>query len=193
MHLYRVRELHGCRRSGQGAGQIRRELSAPGRREAHLRPGQLLPPEPEHGSGELSADPGPSRSRPIATARSVGPGNMAPPQSDRPCVPPSKGVGDVILDRATGAEAGMDPITLIVAALAAGAALGIKDTASSAVQDAYASLKAHAKKRLAGRPDAEMVGRRVCRSAITTPNTTSSMPPSRLTTCPRDWGRGMLA
>jgi hypothetical protein len=51
----------------------------------------------------------------------------------------------------------MDPITLIVAALAAGAAVGLKDTTSSAVRDAYAGLKALVTKRLAGRPDAEMV------------------------------------
>ena len=46
----------------------------------------------------------------------------------------------------------MDPITLIVTALAAGAALGVSDTASSAVKDAYAELKALVKKRFAGRP-----------------------------------------
>ena len=51
----------------------------------------------------------------------------------------------------------MDPITLIVAALTAGAASGITDSASSAVKDAYASLKALVKKRFAGRPDAELV------------------------------------
>lgn len=51
----------------------------------------------------------------------------------------------------------MDPITLIVTALASGAALGVTDTASSAVKDAYAELKALVKKRLAGRPDAELV------------------------------------
>jgi hypothetical protein len=51
----------------------------------------------------------------------------------------------------------MDPITLIVTALAAGAALGLKDTASSAIKDAYAGLKALARKRLAGRPDADVV------------------------------------
>lgn len=51
----------------------------------------------------------------------------------------------------------MDPITLIVTALAAGTALGLKDTASSAVRDAYAGLKALVRKRLAGRPDAEVV------------------------------------
>ena len=51
----------------------------------------------------------------------------------------------------------MDPITLIVAALAAGAASGVTDTVSSAVKDAYASLKALVKKRFAGRPGAELV------------------------------------
>ena len=51
----------------------------------------------------------------------------------------------------------MDPVTLIVTALAAGAALGVKDTASTAVKDAYAGLKALVMRRLAGRPDAELV------------------------------------
>jgi hypothetical protein len=51
----------------------------------------------------------------------------------------------------------MDPITLIVTALAAGAALGITDTASSAIKDAYAGLKALVRKRLGGRPGAELV------------------------------------
>lgn len=51
----------------------------------------------------------------------------------------------------------MDPITLIVTALAAGAALGVKDTASSAVKDAYAGLKALVSKRFGGRPGAELV------------------------------------
>jgi len=51
----------------------------------------------------------------------------------------------------------MDPITLIVTALAAGAAMGITDSTSSAMKEAYAWLKALAKKRLAGRPDAEVL------------------------------------
>ena len=51
----------------------------------------------------------------------------------------------------------MDPITLIVTALAAGAALGVQDTASAAVKDAYASLKALVIKRFAGRAAAERV------------------------------------
>jgi hypothetical protein len=51
----------------------------------------------------------------------------------------------------------MDPITLIVTALAAGASLGIADTASSAIKDGYAALKALVRKRLGGRPEAELV------------------------------------
>ncbi len=51
----------------------------------------------------------------------------------------------------------MDPVTLIVAALGAGAALGLKDAASAGVQDAYAGLKALVKKRFAGRPKGELV------------------------------------
>jgi hypothetical protein len=51
----------------------------------------------------------------------------------------------------------MDPITLIVTALAAGAALGVSDTASAMVTDAYAGLKALVKKRLGGGPGAELV------------------------------------
>ena len=34
---------------------------------------------------------------------------------------------------------GMDPITFIVTALAAGAALGVQDTASAMVKEAYAA------------------------------------------------------
>lgn len=51
----------------------------------------------------------------------------------------------------------MDPVTLIVTALTAGAALGLKDTTSAAVKDAYRSLKALAARRLAGRRDGELV------------------------------------
>src|SRR5690349_15828975 len=51
----------------------------------------------------------------------------------------------------------MDPVTLIVTALAAGAAAGVQGTAASAVRDAYAGLKALVKKRFAGRPDAELI------------------------------------
>jgi hypothetical protein len=39
----------------------------------------------------------------------------------------------------------MDPVTLIEVALTAGAAAGVKDTASSAVRDAYEGLKAKVK------------------------------------------------
>lgn len=52
---------------------------------------------------------------------------------------------------------GMDPVALIVTALAAGAVLGLKDTASAAVKDAYKGVKALAKKRLASRQDGELV------------------------------------
>jgi hypothetical protein len=51
----------------------------------------------------------------------------------------------------------MDPITLIVTALAAGAASGITESTSSAVKDAYATLKALVRKRLIGRTGAELV------------------------------------
>jgi hypothetical protein len=51
----------------------------------------------------------------------------------------------------------MDPITLIVTALAAGATSGVADTVSSAVKDAYKSLLALVRKRFAGRPEAELV------------------------------------
>jgi hypothetical protein len=54
-------------------------------------------------------------------------------------------------------RAEMDPITLIVTALAAGAALGVRDTASSAVEDAYAGLTALVRERLGDRPDGELV------------------------------------
>jgi hypothetical protein len=49
----------------------------------------------------------------------------------------------------------MDPITLIVAALAAGATAGIGDTASQAIKDAYGGLKALIKRRFAGNAKAE--------------------------------------
>ena len=51
----------------------------------------------------------------------------------------------------------MDPITLIVTALAAGAALGVQDTASAMVKDAYAGLKALVRRRLGSDPGAELV------------------------------------
>jgi hypothetical protein len=50
----------------------------------------------------------------------------------------------------------MDPVTLIVTALGAGAGAGLKDTASSAIKDAYQGLKTLVRKRFAGRPAAEV-------------------------------------
>jgi len=51
----------------------------------------------------------------------------------------------------------VDPVTLIVAALVAGAAAGLKDTASSAMKDAYNGLKGLVQQKLRGRPDGELV------------------------------------
>ena len=51
----------------------------------------------------------------------------------------------------------MDPVTLIVTALAAGVALALKDTAPSAVRDAYGTLRTLARRHLAGRPGGELV------------------------------------
>ena len=50
-----------------------------------------------------------------------------------------------------------DPVTLIVTALAAGAVTGMTESAASAVKDAYTSLRALVRKRLAGQHDAELV------------------------------------
>jgi|SRR5947209_2322751 len=50
----------------------------------------------------------------------------------------------------------MDPITLILTALTAGAASSAKDTASQAVKDAYNGLKALIKKKFVGKPAAEV-------------------------------------
>ena len=49
----------------------------------------------------------------------------------------------------------MDPISVVVGALAAGAAAGAQDTASASVKDAYAALKSLLKQRLRGRPAAD--------------------------------------
>jgi hypothetical protein len=49
----------------------------------------------------------------------------------------------------------MDPISLIIAALAAGAIAGVKDTAGQAVKDAYTGLKALLRSRFAGNRRAE--------------------------------------
>lgn len=51
----------------------------------------------------------------------------------------------------------MDPITLIVAALAAGASTGLGDTVSQAIKDAYGALKSLMRKGLKDRPDGDLV------------------------------------
>lgn len=51
----------------------------------------------------------------------------------------------------------MDPITLVVAALAAGAALGLSDT-TTADYGAYASLKTPVRRRLGSRGDGAWSG-----------------------------------
>jgi hypothetical protein len=51
----------------------------------------------------------------------------------------------------------VDPVTLVVAALVAGAAAGLKNTASSAVKDVYNGLKGLVRRKLADRPDGELV------------------------------------
>ena len=50
----------------------------------------------------------------------------------------------------------MDPVTLILAALTAGAAASAKDTASVAVKDAYDGLKGLIQRKLANKPAAQM-------------------------------------
>ncbi len=49
----------------------------------------------------------------------------------------------------------MDPISLIISALVAGAAAGLAETAGSAVKDAYAGLRSLLRRRLAGNRKAE--------------------------------------
>ena len=51
----------------------------------------------------------------------------------------------------------MDPVTVIVTALTAGAASALQDGASAVVKDAYAQLKVLVKVRFAGRPRGELV------------------------------------
>jgi hypothetical protein len=50
----------------------------------------------------------------------------------------------------------MDPVSMIVTALAAGAAAATKDTVSQVVKDAYAGLKALIQSRFANKPQAEL-------------------------------------
>lgn len=49
----------------------------------------------------------------------------------------------------------MEPVTLIVSALVAGASAAAKDTAGQAIKDAYQGLKSLLQKRFAGQPKAE--------------------------------------
>lgn len=49
----------------------------------------------------------------------------------------------------------MDPISLIVAALTAGASAALKDTASDAIKDAYAGLKTLLRRKLGAQPDVQ--------------------------------------
>jgi hypothetical protein len=51
----------------------------------------------------------------------------------------------------------MDPISLVIAALAAGATAALKDTASTAVTDAYAGLKGLIRRRFKADDDALML------------------------------------
>jgi hypothetical protein len=51
----------------------------------------------------------------------------------------------------------MDPVTLLVTALATGAANGVGESATAAVKDAYASLKRMLASRFAGNSSREMV------------------------------------
>ncbi len=50
----------------------------------------------------------------------------------------------------------MDPVSVIVAALTAGAVAGAQGTATDVVKDAYAGLKALVRRRLAGRVSGEV-------------------------------------
>jgi hypothetical protein len=50
----------------------------------------------------------------------------------------------------------MDPVTLILTALAAGAAASAKDTASEAIKDAYSGLKGLILRKFAGKSAAEV-------------------------------------
>lgn len=51
----------------------------------------------------------------------------------------------------------MDPVTLIMTALAAGAASALQDGAAQAVKDAYARLRGLVRERFAGCPKGELV------------------------------------
>lgn len=49
----------------------------------------------------------------------------------------------------------MDPVSLIVSALTAGATAALKETASQAAKDAYAKLKTLVQRHFTGKPEAE--------------------------------------
>jgi hypothetical protein len=51
----------------------------------------------------------------------------------------------------------MDPLSIIVTALSVGAATGAKETVSEAIKDSYHGLKSLVKRKLANKPEAEMV------------------------------------
>ncbi len=51
----------------------------------------------------------------------------------------------------------MDPITLVLTALAAGAAAGVQEVAGKAIKDAYQGLKSLLQKKFGDKPEAEMV------------------------------------
>ena len=51
----------------------------------------------------------------------------------------------------------MDPVTLIITALTAGAAAGSQSVVTDAIKDAYAGLKALIKRKFAGKSSAEVV------------------------------------
>lgn len=61
------------------------------------------------------------------------------------------------VDSPRGMGEAMEPVTLVLTALAAGAVAGLKDTAGSAVQDAYAALKARVTRRVADQPLGEQL------------------------------------
>jgi hypothetical protein len=53
----------------------------------------------------------------------------------------------------------VDPVTLVVAALAAGAGAGVKDAAAQGIRDAYAALRSLVLRRVAGTPGGEVAVR----------------------------------
>ena len=62
-----------------------------------------------------------------------------------------------VLNVMEGKVGGVDPVTLIVTALAAGTAAAVQDGASAAVKGAYVRLRDAVRKRLASRADGELV------------------------------------